>query len=72
MTTEKCNTANYCYQAPLLLSQGFQVSVSVKETEEVKIVKTIAYLTRIPSSKINYFLISPTYLGNLCEFPLKI
>ena len=72
MATEKCTQANFCYQAPLLLSQGFQVQASVQEGQQVRSVNTFTYLTRIPRTKINYFFISPTYLGNLCDFPLKI
>jgi len=59
--------ARYCYQIPLLLGQGYR-----KDSKDPNKVEIFCYPIKIQGLEDSFNLISPTYLGELCQFSIKL
>lgn len=62
-------TARYCYQVPLLLGQGYQQSNKDPTNKSLEI---FGYAIHIEGLKNSFVLLSPTYIGELCTFSIKL
>jgi hypothetical protein len=58
-------TARYCYKVPLLLGQGFK-------QEEKGSISIFSYAINIQGYDSSFVLISPTYIGDLCQISIKL